>query len=51
MGNFYLINSKKIQIGVGIGKFSVMNSEEFPVGKFLGTDPRRGIDIGIGKRN
>ena len=25
VGKFYLINSKKLQIGIGIGKFSIIN--------------------------
>ena len=33
VGNFYLINSEKLQIGIGIGKFSVINSEELHIGK------------------
>ena len=40
----YLIQN--IQIGIGIGKFSVINSEELQIGNSLGTDPRRGIGIG-----
>ena len=39
VGNFYLINSKTLQIGIGIGKFSIMNSEELHLGNFGGTDP------------
>ena len=50
VGNFYLINSKKLQIGIGIGKFSIINSEELHIGNIGGTDPWRGIGIGIGKR-
>ena len=34
VGNFYLTNSKKLQIGIGIDKFSVNNSEELQIGKF-----------------
>ena len=49
--DLYLINSRKLKIGIGIGKFSVINSEELQIGKNLGSDPRRGIGIGIGKRN
>ena len=51
VGNFYLINSRKLQIGIGIGKFSIINSEELHIGNFGGTNPWRGIGIGIGKRN
>ena len=51
VGNLYLINRKKLQIGIGIGKFSVINSEELQIGKILGSDPQRGIGIGISKRN
>ena len=36
VGNYYLINSKKLQIGIGIGKFSMINSEELHIGNFLG---------------
>ena len=25
VGNFYLVNSKKLQIGIGIGKFAIIN--------------------------
>ena len=32
VGNFYLINLKKKQIGIGIGKFSIINSEELHIG-------------------
>ena len=39
VGNFYLINSKNLQIGIGIGKFSIINSEELHIGNFLGTEP------------
>ena len=39
VGNFYLINSKKLQIGIGIGKFSIINSEELHIGTFLGKEP------------
>ena len=42
VGNFYLSNLKKIQIGIGIGKLSVINSEELQIGNLLGTDPRKG---------
>ena len=42
VGNFYLINSKKLQIGIGIGKFSIINAEELHIGNFGGTDPPRG---------
>ena len=34
VGNFHLINSKKLQIGIGIGQFSGnCNSEEIHIGK------------------
>ena len=39
VGSSYLINSKKLQIGIGIGKFSIINSEELHIGNFWGTDP------------
>ena len=38
VGNLYLINLKKLQIGIGIGKFSIINSEESYIGNFLGTE-------------
>ena len=38
VGNFYLINSKKLQIGIGIGKFSIINSEELHISIFWGGD-------------
>ena len=47
----YLLTSKTLQIGIGIGKFSIINSEELHIGNFGGTDPWRGIGIGIGKSN
>ena len=31
-GKFYLTNSKKLQIGIGIGKFSIVSSEELHIG-------------------
>ena len=37
--NFYQINSQKLQIGIGIGKFSIMDSEEFHIGNFWGRIP------------
>ena len=49
VGNFYLINSKKLQIGIGIGKFSRTYSEELHIGKILGNGSLKGIEIGIGK--
>ena len=49
--NVYLIHSVKFQIGVGMVSFRITNSEELQIGTFSGTDPRRGIGIGIDKRN
>ena len=33
--NSYLINLKKLQIGIGIGKSSIINSEELHIGNFF----------------
>ena len=38
VGNFYQINLKYLQIGIGIGKFSTISSEEFHIGNFGGGD-------------
>ena len=50
-GNSYQTNSIKLQIGVGIGKFSVINSQELQVGKFgpkNREDPgRRGGEVSV----
>ena len=51
VGHFYLINSDKFKVGIGIGKSSVINSEELQIGNIFGTDALRGIGISIGKRN
>ena len=51
-GNFYLLFFfRKLKIDIGIGKSSVINSEELRIGKIFGKDTLRGIGIGIGKRN
>ena len=42
VGNFYLINSKILQIGIGIGKFSTINSEKLHIGNFLGDGSLKG---------
>ena len=39
VGNFYLISLKKLQIGIDMGKYSIINSEELHLGIFGGTDP------------
>ena len=38
----YLINSQTLQIGIGIGKFSIINSEELHIGHFLGDGSLKG---------
>ena len=48
--NFHLINSKKLQIGIGIGRFSIINAEELHIGNLWVQIPEGGIGIGIGKR-
>ena len=44
VGNVYLINSQTLQIGIGIGigKFSISNSEELHIGKFWGHGSLKG---------
>ena len=39
---FYLINSQTLQIGIGISKFSIINSEELHIGNFLGDGSLKG---------
>ena len=53
VGNCYLISLKELQIGIGIGKVSIINSKNLQIGNydFGRTDPRRGICIGIGQRS
>ena len=42
VGNFYLINSNKLQIGIGIGKICRINSEELHIGNFWGDGSLKG---------
>ena len=35
-GNFYLINFKHFQIGIGIGTFSIIYLEDLQIGNFRG---------------
>ena len=37
--NVYLISSKILQIGISVGKFSIINSEELHIGNLGGMDP------------
>ena len=51
VGNFYPINSKNCRSVLVSVSYPDFNSEELQIGNLLGTDPRRGIGIGMGKRN
>ena len=44
---FTPINLKNLEIGIGIGKFSTINSEESQVGKFTISKEMIGVGIGI----
>ena len=46
-GNFNLISSKTLQMGIGIGQFSLLDLEELQIGKFFRISGR-GVRIGIG---
>ena len=58
---FFRINSKKVQIGIGLGKFSLFNLEELQICKIIGgflggggvrigvsNESKKNLQIGIG---